>query len=74
MVHRVAFRVASEESLDFWQDRVGGDRNNGSLVFDDPEGLSLELMVDDSRDSRLWHAGGARTARVRRRPRVHARP
>src|SRR5437867_12077350 len=30
MVHRVAFRVASNDSLDFWQDRVGGERNDGS--------------------------------------------
>ena len=43
MVHRVAFRVGSEASLDFWQERVGGERSDGSLVFDDPEGLELEL-------------------------------
>ena len=48
MVHRVAFRVASDESLDFWQDRVGGELNDGSLVFEDPEGLALELVIDDS--------------------------
>jgi glyoxalase family protein len=48
MVHRVAFRVASDESLDFWQDRVGGERTDGSLVFEDPEGLALELVIDDS--------------------------
>jgi glyoxalase family protein len=53
MVHRVAFRVASEQSLDFWQDRVGGERSDGSLVFDDPEGLTLELLVDDSGDEPL---------------------
>jgi glyoxalase family protein len=44
----VAFRVASEESLDFWQERVGGTGSNESLLFDDPEGLGLELVVDDS--------------------------
>jgi glyoxalase family protein len=49
MVHRVCFRVASEESLDFWEGRVeGGERSAGSLVFPDNEGLSLELLVDDS--------------------------
>ena len=53
MVHRVAFRVASQESLDFWQERVGGERNDGSLVFDDPEGLTLELVVDDSGEEPL---------------------
>jgi glyoxalase family protein len=48
MVHRVVFRVGSEESLDFWERRVGGRRSAGSLVFADPEGLSLELAVDGS--------------------------
>src|SRR6188472_2630171 len=50
MVHRVVFRVGSEESLDFWERRVGGERSEGSLVFADPEGLALELAVDDSDD------------------------
>jgi glyoxalase family protein len=53
MVHRVAFRVGSEESLGFWQERVGGERSDGSLVFEDPEGLALELVVDDSGDDPL---------------------
>ena len=53
MVHQVAFRVASEQSLDFWQDRVGGERGETSLVFDDPEGLTLELLVDDSSEEPL---------------------
>ena len=53
MVHRVVFRVASEDALDFWHDRVGGKRDDGSLVFADPEGLELELVVDDSGDDPL---------------------
>jgi glyoxalase family protein len=53
MVHRVAFRVASDESLDFWQERVGGERNDGSLVFEDPEGLALELVIDDGGEEPL---------------------
>jgi glyoxalase family protein len=53
MVHRIAFRVASEESLDFWQERVGGERNGASLLFEDPEGLSLELVVDESGEKPL---------------------
>jgi glyoxalase family protein len=53
MVHRVAFRVASSESLDFWQERVGGERNDGSLAFQDPEGLALELVIDDSGEEPL---------------------
>ncbi len=53
MVHTVSFRVGSEASLDFWEQRVGGQRSDGSLVFEDPEGLQLELLVDDSGDQPL---------------------
>ncbi len=53
MVHLVSFRVASEESLNFWEKRVGGERSEGSLVFADPEGLKLELLVDESGDEPL---------------------
>jgi glyoxalase family protein len=53
MVHRVVFRVGSEESLDFWHERVGGERSEGSLRFSDPEGMDLELVVDDSGDTPL---------------------
>jgi glyoxalase family protein len=53
MVHTVAFRVGSEASLDFWGQRVGGTRSDGSLVFEDPEGLQLELLLDDSGDQPL---------------------
>lgn len=53
MVHTVAFRVGSEESLDFWSARVGGTRSDGSLRFEDPEGLMLELLVDGSEDEPL---------------------
>ena len=53
MVHRVGFRVGSEASLDFWQERVGGERTDGSLVFADPEGLGLELVIDDGGDAPL---------------------
>jgi glyoxalase family protein len=53
MVYRVLFRVVSEEALDFWHDRVGGERSDGSLLFTDPEGLELELVIDDSGDEAL---------------------
>ncbi len=53
MVHRVAFRVASEDALAFWSDRVGGERTDGSLVFSDPEGLDLELRVVETDDEPL---------------------
>ncbi len=53
MVHRVAFRVGSEDALTFWADRVGGERSDDSLVFSDPEGLDLELRVVETDDEPL---------------------
>jgi glyoxalase family protein len=58
MVHRITWRVASEEALDFWQDRlrsldIAVERAPGSLRFDDPESLSLELRVVDVSDAPL---------------------
>ncbi|HEY7004533.1 MAG TPA: VOC family protein [Gaiellaceae bacterium] len=58
MVHRVVFRVASEAALDFWVDRlaaegIAADRSEGSLVFEDPEGLGLELRVVETEDQPL---------------------
>jgi glyoxalase family protein len=53
MVHRIAFRVGSEDSLAFWERRVGGTRDDGALRFNDPEGLELELVVDDGADPPL---------------------
>jgi glyoxalase family protein len=53
MVHSIAFRVGSEESLDFWQQRVGGTRNERGLQFNDPEDLALELVIDDGVDPPL---------------------
>jgi glyoxalase family protein len=58
MVHRVVWRVEGRESLDFWQKRleregIGVDRSEESVVFTDPEGLSLELTPDASGDPPL---------------------
>jgi glyoxalase family protein len=58
MVHRVVFRVASEEALDFWQERLGAEdlsvsRSEGRLTFADPEGLDLELAAVDTSDDPL---------------------
>ena len=58
MVHRIVWRVASEEALDFWERRLtteGGqvERTDGSLRFADFEGLGHELVVDDSGDTPL---------------------
>src|SRR5205809_6178601 len=44
MVHRIVFRVGSEESLDFWAQRTGAKREYGGVLFADPEGLALELV------------------------------
>jgi glyoxalase family protein len=58
MVHRIQLRVADAAALDFWAERLGGrgvavDRAEGSLRFADPEGLGLELVIDESGDEPL---------------------
>jgi glyoxalase family protein len=58
MVHTTVFRVGSEDSLDFWAERLGAEgiatqRAGGSLQFQDPEGLGLELVVSDGSDAPL---------------------
>ena len=58
MVHRLVLRVAGHETLDFWERRlacagVAGDRSADRLVFADPEGLGLELVIDDREDEPL---------------------
>jgi glyoxalase family protein len=53
MVHRIVLRVASDEALDFWAERAQGERQYGSVLIHDPEGLALELVVDGSGDEPL---------------------
>jgi glyoxalase family protein len=54
MIHRIGLRVASEAALDFWVERLGNaKRQPGSLVFNDPEGLELELRVVETTDEQL---------------------
>jgi len=58
MVHRVVWRVASAEALGFWEERLRGEsvpsqRREGSLRFNDPEGLALELVVSEAPDGPL---------------------
>jgi glyoxalase family protein len=58
MVHRVVWRVASEQALDFWEERLRGEdvaveRGEGRLTFADPEGLALELSVVETGDEPL---------------------
>jgi glyoxalase family protein len=58
MVHTIGWRVGSSESLDFWEERLGGagiepDRGERTLRFSDPEGLGHELRISDGADAPL---------------------
>jgi glyoxalase family protein len=55
MISRIVHRVASEEALDFWQERLGSEgiateREPGRLLFADPEGMGHELAVVSTTD------------------------
>jgi glyoxalase family protein len=70
MLHRIVWRVASEASLDFWEERLStagavANRGDGRLRFEDPEGLGLEFAVVDTTDEPL-------TARHPEIPEEHA--
>ena len=58
MVHRIVWRVASDEALEFWAERLdaagfSSERSDGSLIFADPEGLAHELAVVETPDTPL---------------------
>jgi glyoxalase family protein len=58
MIHRIAFRVASTEALDFWARRLAAAgldsvREDASLRFEDPEGLGFELIAAPTQDAPL---------------------
>ncbi len=65
MVHRVVWRVLSEEAIGFWQERLGGHDvacewvdppapgAGSALRFRDPEGLEHELRVARTSDPQL---------------------
>ncbi len=58
MVHRIVWRVASEQALSFWVERLEGQgievkRTSDSVLFADPEGLEHELVVSDAVDPPL---------------------
>lgn len=58
MIHRIAFRVASEAAFDFWDARLSIEgisvrRVEDELRFADPEGLALALVIDRSGDPPL---------------------
>jgi glyoxalase family protein len=57
MIHRLRWRVASQESLAFWAERLArdgvefdADAGERGLRFRDPEGLGLELAVVETDD------------------------
>lgn len=58
MVHRIVWRVASAEALDFWAQRLSGQgtevtRDGDALTFSDFEGLGHELVVSTAADAPL---------------------
>jgi glyoxalase family protein len=58
MVHRIVWRVASHESLEFWREHLAGrgveaTMTGDSVLFADPEGLEHELVIDASGDEPL---------------------
>jgi glyoxalase family protein len=53
MIHRLLWRVGSEESFEYWSGRlfevgIESSRSHDGLRFADPEGLEHELIVDKS--------------------------
>jgi glyoxalase family protein len=58
MVHRIVWRVASQEALEFWRERLverglSAELTTDSLLFADPEGLRHELIRSESEDEPL---------------------
>ena len=58
MVHRIVWRVSSDQTLSFWKERLGahgveGTLTQDSLLFADPEGLEHELLPTSSHEPPL---------------------
>ena len=60
MIHTLRWRLASEQSLEFWRERMAHEgvelvsgAEQGALRLRDPEGLGLELAIDESGDPPL---------------------
>jgi glyoxalase family protein len=59
MVHRIVWRVDSQDAIAFWEERLRGEEvatertDDGTLVFADREGLHHELAVVDVPDKPL---------------------
>jgi glyoxalase family protein len=70
MIHRLRWRVASNDALAFWSDRLANEGVDvapldGAIRFTDPEGLELELAATQTDDPPL-------TARADDIPAEHA--
>lgn len=57
-IHRIVWRVASPEAINFWEDRLRAEgvptlREGDNLRFSDGEGLAHEFIVDTSGDHPL---------------------
>jgi glyoxalase family protein len=60
MIHRLRWRVASDDALAFWTDRLTNEGidvarvdSDGAIRFTDPEGLELELAATPTDDQPL---------------------
>lgn len=58
MVHRVVWRVGSQDAIDFWEQRLGAEgiatrRADDGLVFANPEGMGHGLVVRPDGDPPL---------------------
>ena len=58
MVHRIVWRVASQQTLEFWRERLAAhgvqpELAGASLLFSDPEGLEHELVHEPTDDDPL---------------------
>jgi glyoxalase family protein len=60
MIHTLRWRLASEQALERWRERLAHEgvetapgADERALRFSDPEGLGLELAIDDSGDPPL---------------------
>src|SRR5256885_5767246 len=58
MIHRIGFRVGSEEALEFWARRLKAAGlqptiEDDRLRFEDPEGLGFELIAGTTQDQPL---------------------
>ncbi len=58
MVHRIVWRVGAREALEFWRERLtasgaSAELVGDSLLFEDPEGLEHELVLNATEDEPL---------------------